>query len=296
MSRAWTAQGEFGNRWAMQLVLWLARRMGRRVARLALPPITAYYLLRAGEARRQSRAYLARVLGRPANLADVARHMHCFAATILDRVFLLTGRDSALDVRVNGEELLKAQAESGQGGLLLGSHLGSFEVLRALGVNRLGLPLRVLMYPEHNGTLTRLLAALNPAVADTVIPLGGIDSLLRVKERLEAGDLVGMLGDRVAESDKILTCDFLGGRAAFPRGPLLTAAAMHVPVLLFFGLYRGGRRYDIHFELLTPALDLPRAQRDAVTTELTRRYAARLEHYTRLAPYNWFNFYDYWQS
>jgi predicted LPLAT superfamily acyltransferase len=23
-------------------------------------------------------------------------------------------------------------------------------------------------------------------------------------------------------------------------------------------------------------------------------YVARLEHYCRLSPYNWFNFYDFW--
>ncbi|AOU99281.1 lipid A biosynthesis acyltransferase [Acidihalobacter yilgarnensis] len=296
MSRAWTAQTELSNRWAMGFIRWVALSLGRRVARLALLPITAYYLLRAGESRRQSRAYLSRVLGRPARLTDVARHMHCFAATILDRVFLLSGRDAGLDVRVHGEALLRTQIEHGEGCLLLGAHLGSFEVLRALGVQRHALPIRVLMYPEHNQTLTRMLSALNPAIADTVIPLGGIDTLLRVKECLAAGDLVGLLGDRIAESDKTLPCDFLGGIATFPRGPLLTAAALKAPVLLCFGLYRGGKRYDIHFERLTPALDIPRAQRDAVTTELTRRYAERLEHYTRLAPYNWFNFYDYWQS
>lgn len=296
MSRRWTAQTELSNRWAMGLLSWVALHLGRRTARLALLPITAYYLLRAGESRRQSRAYLSRVLGRPAGLRDVARHMHCFAATILDRVFLLSGRDAGLDIRVHGEAELWRRVERGEGCLLLGAHLGSFEVLRALGVRRHALPIRVLMYPEHNQTLTRMLSALNPAIADTVIPLGGIDTLLRVRERLAAGDLIGLLGDRVAESDKTLACDFLGGTATFPRGPLLTAAALKAPVLLCFGLYRGGNRYDIHFEPLTPALDVARGRRDEATAELTRRYAERLEHYTRLAPYNWFNFYDYWQS
>jgi predicted LPLAT superfamily acyltransferase len=26
-----------------------------------------------------------------------------------------------------------------------------------------------------------------------------------------------------------------------------------------------------------------------------KRYAQRLEHYCRMAPYNWFNFYDFWK-
>lgn len=296
VSRSWTTQEELSNRWSMGLLLWVALRLGRRVARLALPPITAYYLLRAKESRRQSRAYLNRALGRPARLSEVARHMHCFAATILDRVFLLSGRDTELEVHVHGEQYLKNQVARGEGCLLLGSHLGSFEILRTLGVSRHKLPIRVLMNAEHNQTLTRMLSKINPTIADTIIPLGGIDTLLRVKECLDAGNLVGVLGDRVADSDKTLACHFLGGTAKFPKGPLLTAAALHTPVLLCFGLYSGGKRYDIHFEPLTAALKIQRAQRDKVATDLTRRYAERLEYYVRLAPYNWFNFYDYWQS
>lgn len=280
----------------MEFILWVALRLGRRTARLALLPITFYYLLRVKESRRQSRAYLSRVLGRPARLTEVAKHMHCFASTILDRVFLLAGRDNELEVHVHGEDLLKAQVERGEGCLLLGAHLGSFEVLRALGVCRHTLPIRVLMYPEHNQTLTRLLSALNPSIADTVIPIGGIDALLQVQEHLAAGGLVGLLGDRHVSADKTLACDFLGGKATFPKGPLLTAAALKSPVLLCFGLFRGGNRYDIHFESLCPALEIPRTQRDQITSELTRRYAERLEHYVRLAPFNWFNFYDYWQA
>ena len=36
--------------------------------------------------------------------------------------------------------------------------------------------------------------------------------------------------------------------------------------------------------------------RDALIEQSVRSYVARLEHYCRLAPYNWFNFYDYWEK
>jgi len=32
-----------------------------------------------------------------------------------------------------------------------------------------------------------------------------------------------------------------------------------------------------------------------MTEHVLRRYAERLEHYCRIAPYNWFNFYDFWR-
>jgi hypothetical protein len=43
-------------------------------------------------------------------------------------------------------------------------------------------------------------------------------------------------------------------------------------------------------------VSLPRAERDAAIRQLAQRYAKRLEYYTHLAPYNWFNFYDYWPA
>jgi predicted LPLAT superfamily acyltransferase len=296
MSRKWIHTRERSSGFWMRLILWIALHLGRPTARLLLWPITLFYFLISPGSRRDSRKFLGRASGRRAGLRDVFLHHHAFASTILDRVFLLSGREALLDVQVHNAEVLNARVEQGQGCILLGSHLGSFEVLRALGVHRKRFPLRVLMYPDHNQTITRLLNMLSPEVAETVIPLGQVDTLLKVKEALDQGDLVGMLGDRIAESDRQVACDFMGETAQFPAGPMLLSVTLKVPVILFYGLYRGGNRYDIHFELLTEAPEITRNQRDAAVQDLTCRYAARLEYYARLAPYNWFNFYDYWHK
>jgi predicted LPLAT superfamily acyltransferase len=296
MSRAWFDTRERSSDFWLKTMCWIALHMGRPVARLLLWPISCYFFLFSRGAARHSRAYLERVLDRRVNAQDVFRHLHSFASTILDRVFLLAGREDQLDITIHSPEILLDRVDAGQGCILLGSHLGSFEVLRALGVHRKHLPLRTLMYAEHNQMITRLLHALSPEVAETVIPLGHTDTLLRVKESLDAGELVGMLGDRVAESDKQVECSFLGQVAHFPAGPAIMAQALKVPVILFYGLYRGGDRYDVFFELLTEYQEVDRAERQALIEELTCRYAQRLEYYARQAPYNWFNFYDYWRK
>jgi predicted LPLAT superfamily acyltransferase len=118
--------------------------------------------------------------------------------------------------------------------------------------------------------------------------------LLRVKESLDAGFFIGMLGDRVSGGDKTTQCQFLGASAVFPAGPILLAAMMHCPVILFFGLYRGGKRYDIYFEQFAEEIILNREHRLDEIQHWMQRYAERLEHYARLAPYNWFNFYPFW--
>ncbi|MGB5831966.1 MAG: lipid A biosynthesis acyltransferase, partial [Thiohalocapsa sp.] len=260
-------------------------------------PITLYFLIKAGPQRRASRQFLSRLMERPARLADVARHIHSFAATILDRVFLLAGRRERLDIRLRSPELVLDRVAAGRGFLLLGSHLGSFEILRALAIDEAQVPLKILMYPAHNRILTQLLHALNPAVANSVIPLDGPHPLLAVKESLDAGYAVGLLGDRYRPGEPTVCCDFLGGRAAFPSGPLSLAAVTGVPVVQFFGLYRGGNRYDVAFELLAERVELgPRTRREAALEDWAQRYADRLAHHTRDAPLNWFNFFDFWEG
>jgi len=296
MSKAWFRQRERGSPFLIRIILWVAQRIGRGAARLLLYPITGYFLLSATTARRASRDYLGRIHGRPATLREVAQHIHCFAATILDRVFFLSGQFQQFDLRFHGMEQALALVDAGRGFLLLGAHLGSFEVLRVMAVEQRHAPMKVLMYQDHNRYLTRLFNSLNPEVAETVIPLGTPNALLKVKEALEEGQIVGMLGDRVAESEKISRCRFLGEETVFPAGPMLLAGTLQVPVVLVFGLYRGGNRYDIHFELLAEEIRFSRAERETVVQQWTQRYAERLEHYAKLAPYNWFNFYDYWDD
>ena len=290
----WTALPERGTPTSLRLIAWIAVHIGRPGARLLLYPITLYFVISARAARRVSYEYLKRVRGRLAHWWHVFRHFHCFAATILDRVYLLMGEFEHFDVALHEKEILHRRIESGKGCILLGSHFGSFEVLRTLGVTQQDFPLKVLMDIAHNQNITRFLDALNHKIASTVIVPDRPDTLLRVKESLDAGFLVGMLGDRVSSGDKTTQCRFFGSPATFPAGPILIAAMMHCPVILFFGLYRGGKRYEIYFEHFADDVILNRDHRAEDIQHWMQRYAERLEHYARLAPYNWFNFYPFW--
>jgi len=290
----WTALPERGTPSSLRLIAWIAVHIGRRAARLLLYSITLYFVISARAARRVSYEYLKRVRGCPPHWWHVFRHFHCFAATILDRVYLLRGEFEHFDVTLHEKEILHRQIESGKGCILLGSHFGSFEVLRTLGVTQQDFPLKVLMDIAHNQNITRFLDALNHKIASTVIVPDRPDTLLRVKESLDAGFLVGMLGDRVSSGDKTTQCRFFGSPATFPAGPILIAAMMHCPVILFFGLYRGGKRYEIYFEHFADDVILNRDHRAEDIQHWMQRYAERLGHYARLAPYNWFNFYPFW--
>jgi len=281
-----------------KLITGFARCCGRTAARLALYPITLYFLIRRGPERRASREYLRRIAGRNVSLWQVAKHIHCFAAVTLDRVFLLSESFKRFEVRTFGLEQLRQAWAQGRGVLLLGSHLGSFDALRVLADFRSDIKLRVVIDIEQNRNLSDVLNALNPQLAQSVINARqeGTTTALIIKEALDERSLVTLLADRARPGNQVMTADFLGRPAPFPTAPWQLAAALKVPVVLCFGLYRGGNRYDLHFEAFADQLKLQRAQREAELQQTIQRFADRVAHHARSAPYNWFNFYDFWRA
>ena len=293
----WKERPQAGGRFAIWLIREAARRCGRRFVRPFLYPITLYFYLRRRLERRVSAAYLARVHDRAVGPLAVLAHIHAFASVILDRVFLLTRGLAPFDIRVHGREQLEAMLARGNGVLLLGAHHGSFEVLSALKQERPDLPLKIVMDRQQTADLNRLLYTMNPDISRQIIEVGSDpgEFALQLQAVVQQGGIIGLLGDRVRAGETVMSAGFLGAPAEFPVAPYLIASMLKVPIVLGFGLYRGGNRYDLHFEVLGESIQIARSERAAQLREWVQRYAQRLEHYARLAPENWFNFYDFWQ-
>jgi predicted LPLAT superfamily acyltransferase len=298
VKQQWLERPEAGTAFGYKLFNTFAQLCGRSAARLVLWPITLYYLLRRGPERRASRVYLERVTGRKASLRQVARHFHYFAASILDRAYLLSERFKRFDIRVFGLDDLRDAWGRQQGVLVFGSHLGSFDALRVLAQLRPDVKVRVVLDTDQNPALSRVLNALNPELARSIINARreGMTTALAIKEALDEKALVTLLVDRARPGNEVALCDFLGHPAPFPVSPWQLAAALKVPVVLCFGLYRGGNRYDLYFERFADTLAVERTRREQHLREVITRFADRLAHYARDAPYNWFNFYDFWQT
>ena len=293
---AWLQQQEKSNLAILKLMVWISLTFGRAIGRLVLYGIAGYYVLFAPKARRFSRAYLSRALGRWAEWSDGFRHVLAFASTIHDRIYLLNDRFDLFDIEIIGAEALDASLAKQPGALLIGAHLGSFEVLRAVGRGRAGLKVAMLMYEENARKINAALEAINPAATADIIALGRMDSMIEARDKLDQGYLVGMLADRGLGDDATVDQEFLGKMAPFPVGPFRMAALLRRPVFFMAGLYLGGNRYQIHFEPLADFSETPRAERDAAMRAAQQHYAERLSHFCRLAPYNWFNFFDFWQK
>jgi len=266
-SSGWAQTPERSNMGMLRVMTWLSLRLGRRAARNLLHLIAAYFLLFSPASRRASSQYLRRAFGRPARWRDLYRHFFTFAATIHDRVYLVNQRFELFDFEVHGEDTLLQLLADGRGLFLMGAHLGSFEVIHALGRKDTNLRVAMLMHEKNAKKINTMLSAINPDAAQDIIGLGHLDSMLKVQAHLDRGEVVGMLVDRTPGDDTLQAVQILGGN-----------------------------RYAIHFDALADFSEVSREGREAAMQAAITRYAELLDQYCRKAPYNWFNFFDFWQA
>jgi len=302
-TRAWWRMPERGSRIGMALLALSCRWFGKDFTSLWLHPIVGYFVLTNRTARTASHAYIARL--RDAQAAAVPkpgwrsayRHMLAFAQAGFDKFVAWSGRLDELDVRFDDSSAFDALAASGRGALVIGAHLGNLEMTRALALRDAHTKVTAIVYTEHAKRFTGVLAGANQAFGKQLVEVSdfGPDTAMMMQSRIDAGELLVIVGDRVPPHDSGKTVDarFLDAQAPFAQGPYILAHALGCPVYLFFCL-KEQRGYRLYFEPFADRIELPRRERASHVAQWAQRYAARLEHYCRKAPYQWFNFFDFW--
>jgi predicted LPLAT superfamily acyltransferase len=292
----WAQQQERGSAAALKLMTWIALHLGRSISRLILLPIVAYFLIASPKARQTSAQYLSRIPGQGTGWMSLYRHFYAFSAVTLDRIYFLNGRMELFDIEIKDSNNKALQtASSGAGLFLMGAHLGSFESIRSIARDYPQLKMVLLMYEEHALKIKQQLASINPQAQQDIIALGRPGAMLQVKAQLGEGALIGLLADRTLDEHGNVQAPFLGSMATFPLGPFRMAAMLKHPVYFMVGLYQGGNRYAVHLESVmdfSSNTDKPEVAAQAAL----ERYVQLIEQYCKLAPYNWFNFFDFWQE
>ena len=307
----WHTRPERGSKLGMRITVTCYRWLGRGLARLLVVPIVAYFFLTDAAGRRASLAYLRRIhatpegarsLLTPPGLRHVFRHYFEFGLAILDRIGFWLGDPESFELRVHGAEELERVREEKRGALVLGSHLGSFDAMRLVASLHSPIAVHVLMFTRHAARINavfedlRSLQPSNPRMRVIQIEPGEIGHVLEARACVERGEVVAVLADRVPpnEAHRVARVRFLGGTAELPQGPFLLAGLLGCPVLLMVALRSGAGAYDIHVERLADRVKIPRDRRERAVAEQCQAYADRMGSWCLRAPYQWFNFHEFW--
>lgn len=291
--------------WGLKLTAASIRLFGRALSLPLVLAVVGYFFATDRAGRAASRTYLGRVHARTRpepgwqpTLWQSFLHYREFALSIADRVTLWGGGPGAFSFRFGGKEHIRPHLDRGQGVLLLGAHLGSFDALRVLGEQD-AVPVNVLMYTRHAPKINEVFRTLSPDVDVRVIPVepGSASTTLQIKACIDRGELVAILADRVEPGDlgRVCEVDFLGEKAALPMAPFQLPLVLGCPAAVIVALRGKEPDYEVIAEpLLATGERQSGPARAARARELAQVYAGFLERQCVRAPRQWFNFYDVW--
>ncbi len=312
----WAVRAERGTAGALRFVLRLLGLLGRRGAAIVIHPVAFYFWVTDRSARRASADYLERLtstergraaLGRRPDWRDQYRHIHAFARAIFDRLCVWAGIGH-LDVEHEGTahfaHLPDATPEQGgnvlgkSGALIVTAHAGSFDMMRAASMGQ-QVPVHVVIYGANAQTINGFFEALNPELQLDLIHVrpGSTGAALEIRAAIRRGHFVAIMGDRTGlDSAGLRRAPFLGKPAPFSAGPFELAATIGCPVMMATTLRGEDGRYHVRSWPIHPGGRVPRGDRDRVVQQMIERYAEILESAVHEAPYQWFNFFDFWDD
>lgn len=289
----WKVSKERSSPFALHLICWLAINISRNFARFWLYPIALYFFLTSSQVRSASKNYLRRVGLSSYGSIQIFRHIYHFSAVVLDRVYFITNQTDRFDIKIFNESLVSELVKNNSGFILLGSHVGGFDILQHL-TPKYG-QAKIMMDISHNPMITDILYNLNPIMFDAIIDANSNDALLKIKESLDDSRFVAMLADRNMDNNQnIIQCSLLGGDIDIPKYPFALAHILKKPVIVFFGIYKGGNKYEIHFKELRNGYEGERIDRESDIAKDAQIYTSYIQDMIVKHPFNWFNFYDYW--
>lgn len=292
---SWLELKESGSALGIRILVFLSKTIGRSTARFVLLWITGYYVLFSSKTRAFSRAYLEKLYP-SVSIFMIYRHVLCFAQVSLDRILFAAGQIHHFEVKFHGKEHLEKLCSQNQGALLLLAHLGSFEAGRYFSQEH-DLPIYYVGYIHNAQKMNKALQKLNPQIHSRMISIDphSIDFIFQIQEKIESGNLVAMMGDRVGVDGKFAVAQFLKAPARFPTGPYQIAAILGCPIYTVFGLYNSPNQYNVYCEPFAEKLAPSQARNQEELQALIQQYANRVEYYCQHYPYNWFNFFDFWR-
>ena len=231
------------------------------------------------------------------SLFHLYRHFFSFGMSLIDRYAFLLGRQSFFTYESVREDVIEQAVGRGGGVILLGAHIGNWEIAGNLLSKRLSAPLSYVMLDAERPDMRKILKKALDSRATNIIPIGsdGLELMFSVREALRKNGIVCMHGDR-SIGTKGEKHNFLGEDVVFPVGPFAIGAATGAPIVPFMVTKTGLRKYvlkayaPILFEGVTPQ------NHDKYIFTAMERYVGILEQVVKEKPYEWFNFYDFWAT
>ncbi|MCK0130948.1 lipid A biosynthesis acyltransferase [Flavobacteriaceae bacterium F08102] len=275
-----------------KIFVFFMKHLGLGSAYFILYFVAFYFLFFSPKGTRASYDYFKNRLGynRLKSLRSVYRSYILFGQTIIDKVAIRTGARNKFTYEFDGVDLLKKMLAEEKGGVLISAHVGNFEIADYF-FNEIDFKSQIHIVTtdqEHSEIKNYLESVSEPSRIKFILVKEDLSHIFEINSALRANGLVCFTGDRYLEGTRFLTEEFLGAEAKFPAGPFLLSSRLKVPVAFVYVMKESRKHYHLYTRLATAK------SRDA--QGLLENYKDSLTGMLKKYPYQWFNYFQFWNS
>jgi predicted LPLAT superfamily acyltransferase len=285
-----------GGRWGIWFFITMIRVFGLNVAYL-LSVFPAIYFSYASPDVAATMDYHRRIFGPQPWWKRrwlVFRHFYSFGRALIDRTAILAGQTKSFSFAFEGDANLRDAVAAGRGVLLLTAHFGNWEAAGHL-LTRVDAPITITGFDLERPEIRDMLNRASEQKFKLLPLTGSPTDVIPLVAALRRGEIVAMLGDRAYGSPSA-SIPFCGGTAAFPIGAYVIASIGGAALMHVFSLREPGGRYRFFgFPPRHPSMP-SHNERDAYLKGCAMEFAADLESMVRRDPFQWYNFYPFWEE
>ena len=314
----WSRHNEAAGYFTIQFLLFLFRCFPVIVLRVLAFPVGFFYFIFSKRGRTESTRFLRTIapliddpqLARKCNSRfGPLRHIISFSLNLVEKIQSWSGKFPFKNVHFLDDDIgeLTRSLQNGQGAFLVFSHLGNAELLQGfLNMGQTGVPKSIpiaaiydIKVTAHFESLRKVLSPQSNLDIISADEIGSHTAIL-LEEKIAAGGLVLVAGDRTSVEGKKSIIPFLGKNAPFSSGIFYLAALLKAPVYFVFGLRCRDLslrpEYTMYVHKSPLSFDCPRKERFQRCSLLTESFTKLLEKYCKEHPFQWYNFFDFWQE
>ena len=302
-----------GSMWHFRFMLWMVCHLPLFMVEIITAVVCFFFWLGAKPVRVRSKVYLEHVFkanGKRVDLLGTYKHIYSFALSMMEKLLGWKGAIKLNQIETRNDDLhsLMDGFENGQGAFAICSHLGNMEMLRSLtGYGEYMTKRKFEVFPVLDFSVTSkfnsLLRELNPELMDHVVDANRIDvnTAVWMKEQIHNGNFVVIAGDRTSANsrNRVIETTFLGETANFPEGAFSLAGILDAPVYFIFAIRKHDfnirSAYEMHVVRAKTSLGCSRKERPERLKKLLQEYTELLERLCKEHPYQWYNFYNFWE-
>ena len=280
----------------LMLLWYIYNLLGKKMVKFVVFFVTLFSFLGAKENKKCSKKYL-KIMGiKPSNI-NIFKHFLSYSYSLVDRIESFSN-NFPIEKLIFEDEKIKAELiedlKASKGIFFICNHLGNVDILRSFifsDMHKNCSGVCVFLAKEQCKIFNQFIENIGVKHTTDVIPFAiediDINTSIELEERLKNGAITFIAGDRISANSINFEANFLSHKVEFPLGTFKLAQMMKVSTYFVSAIKIKNDKYSIHMKKFQF-----RETKKETLEAMQQEFVTFLEEKTKLAPYQFYHFYD----